>query len=159
MTPERDDRRAPRCYEIRVRGHLGKTMRGAFGIVTVSASDEIVAAAPVAEAGIAGGITSTAQQLGGVIGTSLLGSLLASRVASTLAGHLTAAGAPIATAHQLVADHNITQLVGQGVAPPVRGVSAPASSRPSRKAGSGSPVRSDRAAEPACGEPGGSPHQ
>jgi hypothetical protein len=98
-----------------------------FGIVTVSASDEIVAAAPVDEAGIAGGITSTAQQLGGVIGTGLLGSLLASRVASTLAGHLTAGGVPASTAHQLAANRNVTQLVAQGVAPPVRGVSAAAS--------------------------------
>jgi EmrB/QacA subfamily drug resistance transporter len=98
-----------------------------FGVATVTASDEIVAGAPVDQAGIAGGITSTAQQLGGVIGTGLLGSLLASRVASTLGGHLTAAGVPAGTAHALSANHNVTQLVAQGVAPPVRGISAAAS--------------------------------
>ena len=30
MTSERGDRQVPQCYEIRIRGHLGKTMRAAF---------------------------------------------------------------------------------------------------------------------------------
>src|SRR5271168_206534 len=93
------------------------------GIVAVAAADGIVAGAPVEEGGIAGGITTTSQQLGGVLGTGLLGSLLASRVASSLFGHLVGAGVPVRAADAIAASANVKQLVGQGIAPPIPGAS------------------------------------
>jgi hypothetical protein len=45
--------------------------------------------AGVDDAGVAGGLQSTAVQLGGVMGTTILGSVLTSRVGSVLVGQLT----------------------------------------------------------------------
>jgi EmrB/QacA subfamily drug resistance transporter len=85
-----------------------------IGPVIVAASDAIVASAPVADAGIAGGLQSTALQIGGVLGTSVLGSVLTTRVGDTLFTKLTEAGVPAALASKLGAAQ---QLVGQGAAP------------------------------------------
>ena len=84
------------------------------GVVIVAASDAIVASAPSAEAGIAGGIQATGLQLGGVLGTSVLGSILASRVGSTLVANLGAAGVSAPVARRLLA---AKQLVAQGLSP------------------------------------------
>ncbi len=65
-----------------------------IGIVVVSASTAIVSNAPVADAGIAGSLQSTSLQIGGVLGTSVLGSVLATRVGSSLFSSLTSAGVP-----------------------------------------------------------------
>lgn len=92
------------------------------GVVIVAASDAIVASAPPAEAGIAGGIQATGLQLGGVLGTSVLGSILASRVGSTLVAKLGAAGVPAPVARRFLA---AKQLVAQGLAPHVPGAPAP----------------------------------
>ena len=89
-----------------------------IGPVIVSASDAIVVSAPLADAGIAGGLQSTSLQIGGVLGTSILGSVLTSRVGDTLFAKLTEAGVPVAVADQLGAAR---QLVAQGVAPQLRG--------------------------------------
>jgi EmrB/QacA subfamily drug resistance transporter len=90
-----------------------------LGVVLVTTSNEVVSSVPVEEAGLAGGITGTAQQLGGVLGVSVLGSLLSNRASSTLADHLTAAGIPSSTAHQLAANQSFAQAVRLGAAPPV----------------------------------------
>lgn len=71
---------------------------------------------------IAGGIQATALQLGGVIGTSVLGSILTSQVGSTLVGNLQAAGVPTPLARRFLA---AKQLVAQGLAPHVPGAPAP----------------------------------
>lgn len=84
------------------------------GIVVVASSDAIVANAPVQDGGLAGGLQSTAVQLGGVLGTSVLGSILATKVANTFVPSLLAHGVPAAVAGKLQAAH---QLVTEGVAP------------------------------------------
>jgi EmrB/QacA subfamily drug resistance transporter len=92
-----------------------------IGPVVVASSDAIVTSAPVADAGIAGGIQSTALQIGGVLGTSVLGSVLTTRVGHTLFTKLTANGVPPVIAQKLEAAR---QFVGQGLAPKVSGASA-----------------------------------
>ena len=64
--------------------------------------------------GIAGGLQTTANQLGGVLGTSVLGSILVSSVGSVLASELAAAGVSGRTAQTVLAQKDI---VGSGIAP------------------------------------------
>jgi EmrB/QacA subfamily drug resistance transporter len=92
-----------------------------IGLVLTASSDAIVGNASVDDAGVAGGLQSTAVQLGGVLGTTILGSVLSSRVGSTLTGELTGAGVPAPVAAQLSAGR---ELVAQGVTPPVPGAPA-----------------------------------
>ncbi|HMC41329.1 MAG TPA: MFS transporter [Acidimicrobiales bacterium] len=70
-------------------------------LVVVASTEAIIANAPVDEAGLAGGLQGIAIQLGGVLGSSILGSVLAARVDSVLPHPF-----PIAR-----------QLVDQGVVP------------------------------------------
>jgi EmrB/QacA subfamily drug resistance transporter len=92
-----------------------------IGPVIVAASDAIVASAPVADAGIAGGLQSTALQVGGVLGTSVLGSVLSTRVGGTLVAKLVDNGVPTPIAGKL---GQAQQLVAQGVAPQITGAPA-----------------------------------
>ncbi|UQA90583.1 MFS transporter [Streptomyces halobius] len=64
------------------------------GMVMASSSDAIVGNSPVKDAGVAGGLQATTLQIGGALGTSVLVSLIGSRVGSTLTGELTSAGVP-----------------------------------------------------------------
>ena len=101
------------------------TLLGAgIGLVLTASSDAIVGNASVDDAGVAGGLQSTAVQLGGVLGTTILGSVLSSRVGTVLVGELTAAGTPEPLADKLIATK---QLVAQGVAPSIPGAPAPLS--------------------------------
>ncbi len=101
------------------------TLLGAgIGLVLTASSDAIVGNASVDDAGVAGGLQSTAVQLGGVLGTTILGSVLSSRVGTVLVGELTAAGTPEPLADKLIA---AKQLVAQGVAPSIPGAPAPLS--------------------------------
>ena len=93
-----------------------------IGLVLTASSDAIIGNASVDDAGIAGGLQTTAVQLGGVLGTAILGSVLTSRVGSVLVGDLTAAGAPAPIAEKFSA---AKELVSQGVAPTVPGMPAP----------------------------------
>ncbi|OEJ23797.1 tetracenomycin C resistance and export protein [Streptomyces agglomeratus] len=68
------------------------------GMVMAASSDAIVGNSPVKDAGVAGGLQATALQIGGALGTSVLVSLISSRVGSTLTGELTSAGVPAAMA-------------------------------------------------------------
>ncbi|GAA4391816.1 MFS transporter [Actinomadura verrucosospora] len=86
----------------------------AFGMVIVAGTEAIVGNAPAHLAGVAGGLQQTASQVGGVLGTSVLGVLLSTRVGDVLFGRLTGAGLPGAAAHQLEGQGG---LVSQGVAP------------------------------------------
>lgn len=85
-----------------------------IGLVLTASSDAIIGNADVADAGVAGGLQSTAVQLGGVLGTTVLGSVMSARVGSTLVDKLVAAGTPPALAGKLAAAKD---LVAQGVAP------------------------------------------
>ena len=86
------------------------------GMVIVASSDAIVANAPAEEGGVAGGLQSTSVQLGGVLGTSVLGSILATKVADTFHHELVTRGVPGPVATKLQSAH---QLVTEGVAPHV----------------------------------------
>jgi EmrB/QacA subfamily drug resistance transporter len=55
-----------------------------IALVVVASTEAIIASAPVDEAGLAGGLQGIAIQLGGVLGSSVLGSVLAARVDSVL---------------------------------------------------------------------------
>ncbi|WP_129839611.1 MFS transporter [Streptomyces sp. RFCAC02] len=68
------------------------------GMVMAASSDAIVGNAPVQDGGVAGGLQTTALQIGGALGTSVLVSLISGRVGSTLVGELTGAGVPGAVA-------------------------------------------------------------
>lgn len=89
-----------------------------IGLVLTASSDAIVANAPVADAGVAGGLQSTSVQLGAVLGTTILGSLLSSRVGSTLPDSLTARGVPVVLVEKL---SPATELVSKGLTPTVAG--------------------------------------
>ncbi|MFI6038280.1 MFS transporter [Streptomyces sp. NPDC051315] len=84
------------------------------GMVMASSSDAIVGNAPVRDGGVAGGLQATALQVGGALGTSVLVSLISSRVGSTLTGELTSAGVPVPAAQGL---HEAKDAVAMGVAP------------------------------------------
>lgn len=55
-----------------------------IALVVVASTEAIIASAPVDEAGLAGGLQGIAIQLGGVLGSSVLGSILAARVDARL---------------------------------------------------------------------------
>ncbi|MFF5078087.1 DHA2 family efflux MFS transporter permease subunit [Actinoplanes sp. NPDC000266] len=84
------------------------------GMIMAASSEAIVGNAPVKDAGVAGGLQATALQIGGALGTSVLVSLISSKVGATLYTSLTAAGvpAPVATGLQEAKD-----AVAMGVAP------------------------------------------
>ncbi|MFJ6250543.1 MULTISPECIES: MFS transporter [unclassified Streptomyces] len=84
------------------------------GMVMASSSDAIVGNAPVKDAGVAGGLQATALQVGGALGTSVLISLISSRVGATLTGELTSAGLPAPAATGLA---EAKDAVAMGVAP------------------------------------------
>jgi EmrB/QacA subfamily drug resistance transporter len=85
-----------------------------LGFVVTSSAEVIVGNAPVDDAGVASGLQSTAVQVGGVMGTAILGSVLSSAVGSALYEKLTGAGVPDAVANRL---EGANELVGQGGVP------------------------------------------
>lgn len=93
-----------------------------IGLVLTASSEAIVGNAPVEDAGVAGGLQSTSVQLGAVLGTTILGSALSSKVGSTLVDSLTTNGVPAPIAEKLSA---ATEMVAKGVTPPVPGAPAP----------------------------------
>ncbi|GHA97796.1 MFS transporter [Streptomyces chryseus] len=84
------------------------------GMVMAASSDAIVGSSPVGDAGVAGGLQATALQVGGALGTSVLVSLISSRVGSTLTGELTGAGVPAPLAEHL---REAEDAVAMGVSP------------------------------------------
>jgi predicted MFS family arabinose efflux permease len=86
----------------------------ALGMVITSTTQAIVGNVSVDRGGVAGGLQSTAQQLGGVLGTSILGSIIVSSVGSVLAGKLAAQGVHGPVAQSVLANKD---LVGSGIAP------------------------------------------
>jgi EmrB/QacA subfamily drug resistance transporter len=86
----------------------------AFGFILAAGTEAIVGNAPAHLAGVAGGLQQTASQIGGVLGTSVLGTILSTRVGDVLVHRLTGAGLPVPLAHQLSGSKDY---VAQGVAP------------------------------------------
>lgn len=91
-----------------------------LGLVVVASAEAIVGSVPVDDAGLAGGLQATAAQFGGVLGASVLGSVVAARATSVLPARLLAAGVSPAVARHAIAN---AALAGQGLsasqAPPV----------------------------------------
>jgi EmrB/QacA subfamily drug resistance transporter len=86
--------------------------------VMVGATEVIVGNAPMELSGVAGGLQQAAMQIGGSLGTAVLGAVMASRVDSDLPGNWTDAGLPKLTQPQLDAAAEAVQV---GVAPVAKG--------------------------------------
>ncbi|WP_087930131.1 MFS transporter [Streptomyces albireticuli] len=84
------------------------------GMVMSASSEAILGNAPVKDAGVAGGLQATALEIGGALGTSVLVSLISSRVGATLTGELTSAGVPAPMAEQL---YQAKDAVAMGISP------------------------------------------
>ena len=82
--------------------------------VMVGATDVIVGNAPVRLAGVAGGLQSTAMQVGGTIGTAVLGAIMSAQVDALLPARWAAAHLPLLTGAQLAA---VKSAATVGVAP------------------------------------------
>jgi predicted MFS family arabinose efflux permease len=82
--------------------------------VMVGATDVIVGNAPAQLAGVAGGLQSTAMQLGGTFGTAILGAIMTAKISSTLPASWHAAHLPPLTAAQLA---QVKSAVSVGIAP------------------------------------------
>jgi EmrB/QacA subfamily drug resistance transporter len=65
--------------------------------VMVGATEVIVGNAPMELSGVAGGLQQASMQIGGSLGTAVLGAIMASKVAADLPGNWTAAGLPALT--------------------------------------------------------------
>ncbi|WP_043616200.1 DHA2 family efflux MFS transporter permease subunit [Nonomuraea candida] len=88
----------------------------AFGLspVFVGATEIIVGNAPVQLSGVAGGLQQSAMQVGGALGTAILGAVMAGEISDTLGGYLGPAAASIPP-EQLVA---LEKAAAFGTAPP-----------------------------------------
>jgi len=82
--------------------------------VMVGATDVIVGNAPVELAGVAGGLQSTAMQVGGTLGTAVLGAVMTAKISSLLPASWQAAHLPALTAGQLA---GVKSVVSVGAAP------------------------------------------
>lgn len=89
--------------------------------VIVGATDVIVGNAPVELAGVAGGLQSTAMQVGGTIGTAALGAIMSVRVDNLLPARWAAAHLPPVTPTELA---GLKELTTVGAAPPAAGIPA-----------------------------------
>jgi EmrB/QacA subfamily drug resistance transporter len=88
--------------------------------VMVGATEVIVGNAAVELAGVAGGLQSTAMQVGGTIGTAVLGAVMSAKVNSLLPARWAAAHLPSLDASQLAAVKSATTV---GAAPVQKGMS------------------------------------
>ncbi|MFJ3716373.1 MFS transporter [Streptomyces sp. NPDC090057] len=92
-----------------------------FGLapVMVGATEVIVGNAPMELSGVAGGLQQAAMQIGGSLGTAVLGAVMASRVDSELPGNWADAGLPKLPPEQL---DQASEAVQVGVAPVTKGM-------------------------------------
>ncbi|MEV5434555.1 MFS transporter [Streptomyces sp. NPDC052682] len=86
--------------------------------VMVGATEVIVGNAPMELSGVAGGLQQAAMQIGGSLGTAVLGAVMASKVDNDLAGNWKDAGLPPLTPEQ---QHQAAEAVQVGVAPVAKG--------------------------------------
>jgi len=91
------------------------------GPIQTGASHAVVGGALPENAGVAGGMYSTAAQIGGLLGLSVLGTVMIDRVSSVLPAKLASAGVPPALARQ-VEGH--AAAIAQGVVPAAGNLSA-----------------------------------
>jgi EmrB/QacA subfamily drug resistance transporter len=89
--------------------------------VMVGATNVIVGNAPVALAGVASGLQSTAMQLGGALGTAVLGALMSAKISAVLPGSWHAAHLPALSAAQLA---GVKSAISVGAAPVTHGTPA-----------------------------------
>jgi EmrB/QacA subfamily drug resistance transporter len=89
-------------------------MGSGFSMVIVAGTEAIVGNVPAHLAGLAGGIQQTGAQLGGVLGTTIFGTVLSTRVGDTLAGRLAEHGVPSGVSASLM---TVKQYIAQGVVP------------------------------------------
>ncbi|MEW1771912.1 MFS transporter [Streptomyces sp. NPDC086777] len=89
--------------------------------VMVGATEVIVGNAPMELSGVAGGLQQAAMQIGGSLGTAVLGAVMASKVDSDLPGNWADAGLPKLTDAQLA---QASEAVQVGVAPVAKGTPA-----------------------------------
>lgn len=89
--------------------------------VMVGATEVIVGNAPMELSGVAGGLQQAAMQIGGSLGTAVLGAVMASKVDGDLAGNWKDAGLPPLTDTQL---DQASEAVQVGVAPVAEGTPA-----------------------------------
>ncbi|MBL1104733.1 MFS transporter [Streptomyces sp. 5-8] len=94
--------------------------------VMVGATEVIVGNAPMELSGVAGGLQQAAMQIGGSLGTAVLGAVMASKVDSTLADNWAGAGLPKLPPRQL---HQAAEAVQQGVAPVAKGTPEPVAAK------------------------------
>ena len=94
-----------------------------FGLapVMVGATEVIVGNAPLELSGVAGGLQQAAMQVGGSLGTAVLGAVMASKVDSDLEGNWAKAGLPPLTPEQA---GQASEAVQVGVAPVAEGTPA-----------------------------------
>ncbi len=90
--------------------------------VMVGATNVIVGNAPVELAGVAGGLQSTAMQLGGALGTAVLGAVMSAKLAAVLPASWHAAHLPALSAAQLA---GVKSAVSVGAAPVTAGTPSP----------------------------------
>ncbi|MET7472843.1 MFS transporter [Streptomyces sp. NPDC005648] len=86
--------------------------------VMVGATEVIVGNAPMELSGVAGGLQQAAMQIGGSLGTAVLGAVMASKVDNDLAGNWKDAGLPPLTPAQL---GQASEAVQVGIAPVAKG--------------------------------------
>jgi EmrB/QacA subfamily drug resistance transporter len=89
--------------------------------VMVGATEVIVGNAPMELSGVAGGLQQAAMQIGGSLGTAVLGAVMASKVDNDLAGNWADAGLPPLTPEQ---QGQASEAVQVGVAPVAEGTPA-----------------------------------
>ncbi|MFJ5259506.1 MFS transporter [Streptomyces sp. NPDC088387] len=89
--------------------------------VMVGATEVIVGNAPMELSGVAGGLQQAAMQIGGSLGTAVLGAVMASKVDSDLAGNWASAGLPPLSPEQQA---QASEAVQVGVAPVAEGTPA-----------------------------------
>ncbi|MFE9168123.1 MFS transporter [Streptomyces kebangsaanensis] len=87
--------------------------------VMVGATEVIVGNAPLELSGVAGGLQQSAMQIGGSLGTAVLGAVMASKVKNDLPGNWRDAGLPPLTPAQM---DQASEAVQVGVAPVSRGM-------------------------------------
>lgn len=83
-----------------------------LGLVVVASAEAIIGSVPEDDSGLAGGLQATAAQFGGVLGASVLGSVVAAKATSVLPARLAAAGVSPGAIHRALAN---APLVGQGL--------------------------------------------
>ncbi|MEW2302692.1 MFS transporter [Streptomyces sp. NPDC006655] len=94
--------------------------------VMVGATEVIVGNAPMELSGVAGGLQQAAMQIGGSLGTAVLGAVMASKVDNDLPGNWADAGLPKLTSAQLA---QASEAVQVGVAPIAEGTPGPVAAK------------------------------